>query len=137
NPIPPAGERVLCWGFVFPFSQDAWTLYLFHRRGGRALQGGPSLPDIPLPTGSTRILSLRSGANGSLTGFRGTGSAEAWQQHFTTEFTNRRWRTVQDWERAGDVWTARFAADEHSSGDVVDVQLSKGSDGSLTGLLSG
>ncbi len=132
-------DRVVCWGFAFPQGPDVWSLLL--SSSASAAQRLSPLPEVVLPRGCTRILTLRNDAGDALSTFEGAVTIDAARTAFDRAFEERGWYVANLWQHREGRWTARFASpasDRPTTGwrGAIDIQLTTGSGGTLTGLLN-
>jgi hypothetical protein len=137
NPGPTTGRRVVCWTLAFPSGSSAWTVFTYYPTTNSRGAVSPTLPQIVLPAGSRRVLSLRDEAGGALIAFAGVGPAEVWAHEFDQWCRAEGGVIARDWERSETSWTARyrFGAGEHPT--WIDIHIRPGEAGQLSsGMLS-
>ena len=129
--------RVVCWGFLFPFSPTAWTTYLFSPTGAAGSADG-EIPQVELPADSRRTLALREAHGGMLVGFQGPDGGENWKVHFETVFKKLGWSLTGSWNSTANGGGARFQRlpdGKNSTELLADVNFSLGERGEWNGLL--
>lgn len=135
------GFRVVTWGLAVPRSPEGregrsagqWTLYAFHPAGpAKAVIAG--LPEVPLPPGGRRLLSLRVAGGGSMVTFQGMAQVGAWKQFFDRWFESQGWRASGTWQSAGAAWHVRYGPPGVAAASA-DVQIAPDSHGGLTGMV--
>jgi len=135
NQVARAVRRVVIWGLGVPVRPQTWTLDTFHLAGwsDRPVVG---LPDISIPPGSSRTISLRASHGGGMVAFKGSSQPEDWQAFFDRWFLGRGWTAGDDWRRSGGGWHRRYAAGAGQPPASVDVRFGPGTKGQLSGLLT-
>jgi hypothetical protein len=140
--VAESGFRVVTWGMAVPrgaapFGQATpsavpWALYVFHRAGS-VLPAAGGLPEIALPAGCRRLVSMRVAGGGSMTTFQGTARIGGWQRFFDAWFSSHGWTSGGGWPSAGPAWHCRYRpAKERWSASVEIVEDGRGC---LTGLV--
>jgi hypothetical protein len=128
------GARLVCWGMAMPVGERAWTLYLFRESS----TGSPSpsgLPNVPLPPGANRNLSVRDERGGLVLGFYGSGSAPNWMKFYDDWFARQGWSKTDKWSTGAEAWSARFTPQQVSQAGSVEIRFAADHDGEMTGLL--
>ena len=126
-----SGFRVVVWAVAMPVGDEGWTLYCF-QPAERASETASALPEIPLPPGGHRSLSLQAVDGAGLTAFDGPYQPEAWKRFYADWFRRQAWPTATAWQPAGAAWYAKFAATDRGT---VDIQFGPDGRGGLSGLL--
>lgn len=135
--IASVESRVVSWGLAFPAvtdeepPNDRWTLFTLTAENPRNNSTG-QLRALPLPPQSRRTMSLQGKSGAIMVGFRGTGSAHAWQMFYNQKLTGPTWTPTSNWRHDGPTWQRSFTSPR---GGRLDVQLIEEADGSLNGLL--
>jgi hypothetical protein len=141
SPPPPAGtqlaetsRRVVIWGLAVPAGRDAWALYTFQPQPtvGQRTDG---LPDIPLPGGSKRLVSLRASGGARIVAFAGPEQPDAWMRFYDAWFSQPDWKAQRAWQRIGPGRQARYVAANGHGLATVDIRLGPDRGGQWTGLL--
>jgi len=134
NETARSGVRLVCWGIAMPVGERAWTLYLFHESRAGASSSG-SLPDVPLPDGARRNLSLRDEKGGALIGFSGRGSAKTWMTFYDDWFSRQGWSQTYQWSVGAAAWSASYRRPRESETGRVEIRFAADERGELTGLI--
>ena len=134
--VAGSGFRVVTWGLAVPRGTPGreWTLYTFHP-AGPARAAVADLPEIPLPPGGQRLLSMQVAGGGAMVTFQGVAQVGAWKQFFDRWFSSHGWRPATGWRAAGSSWHVRYGPAAGDAGASADVQFSPDSRGGLTGLV--
>ena len=125
--------RVVAWALAFPAAARGWTLLTFLSTGSKK-EPLAELPEVALPPGSQRVLSVRGLDGSGLVSFRGKGRVEVWVRFYDSWFSRVGWSTTTGWSQVGPVWSGRFVG-EGQSGGSADVQLGSQGQGELSGLV--
>ena len=144
QPVVESGFRVVTWGMAVPRGTasvgqrtppvEQWTLYVFHAAGpARAAADG--LPEVALPEGSRRLVSMRVAGGGSMTTFQGAAQASGWQRFFDDWFSSHGWTSGEGWPSAGPVRHCRYRPAAGHGSASVEVEIADDGRGGLTGLL--
>jgi hypothetical protein len=126
--------RLVCWGMAMPAGENIWNAYVFQG----AHQGDPAatgLPEIPLPPGSRRNLSLRDEHGGALVGFSGSGSAPQWMNHFDDWFIAQGWLNGEGWRTGDGSWSARYHKQVSPTAARVEIHFAEDLRREFTGLI--
>ena len=126
--------RLVCWGMAMPAGKNVWNAYVFQgaARGSPAATG---LPEVPLPPGSRRNLSLRDERGGALVGYSGSGSGQAWMKHYDGWFAAQGWSSNEGWRTEGGTWSARFRNQKDPAAGWVEIHFAEDAHRELTGLV--
>jgi hypothetical protein len=128
------GIRLVCWGMAMPVGERAWTLYLFRESpSGSASPSG--LPNVPLPAGAQRNLSVRDERGGALIGFSGSGSARNWMTFYDDWFARQGWSKTDKWSIGAESWSASYRRPQAPQAGRVEIRFAVDHDGEMTGLL--
>ena len=116
--------RVVSWGIGLPgnSNETAWTLYTYSAHRQRLPVGGKTLPDLPTPQGSRKILTLQSPSGSSMVVLAGPGRRADWKEQIQRHFEKRQWKKVEDWRQTGNTDLVQFAVTAKSR---VVIQLAK------------
>ncbi len=142
QPVAESGFRVVTWGMAIPRGAAAvgqrtppakeWTLYVFHPAdSATTLAGG--LPEISLPPGGRRLVSMRVAGGGSMTTFQGAARIGGWQRFFDDWFSSHGWTSGGGWPSAGPAWHCRYRPSNGRSS--ASVEIVDDGRGGLTGLV--
>lgn len=127
--------RLVCWGIAMPAREKAWTLFLFRETPTKGTS--PSgLPNVPLPPGASRNLSVRDERGGLVLGFSGSGSAQIWMKFYDDWFLRQGWSKTDKWSTGTEAWSARFSNPKAPGAGYVEIRFAEDSHGELTGLLN-
>ncbi len=145
QPVGESGFRVVTWGMAIPrgappFGQPTppvapWTLYVFHPASCATTAAAGELPEIPLPAGSRRLVSMRVAGGGSMTTFQGVARIGGWQRFFDDWFSSHGWTAGDGWPPAGPAWHCRYRPADGRSPASVEVEIAEDGRGALTGLV--
>jgi hypothetical protein len=127
-------RRVVCWGMAMPARERAWTLYVFQESPVIDTLS-PGLPNVPLPLGAQRNMSVRDERGGAVIGFSGTGSAHAWMKFYDDWFSGQGWPQTDKWSIGADAWSASFSRLPASPAGRVEIRFAAEGNGQLTGIL--
>ena len=144
--LAAVAHRVVVWGLALPVGPEAWTVLTFQPevRGG---QQPVPLPEVPIPPGCRRTLSMRVADGGGTLGFVGPQEPKAWIAFYDRWFATHTWKRAGAWQQLGSGWHARYTMPEegqtHPSGGTgkmprqwdVDVHFGSDGPGRSTGLL--
>jgi hypothetical protein len=144
QPVVESGFRVVTWGMAVPRGTasvdqrtspvEQWTLYVFHAAGpARAAADG--LPEVALPAGSRRLVSMRVAGGGSMATFQGAARASGWQRFFDDWFSSHGWTAGEGWTSAGPVRHCRYRPAAGHGSASAEVEIADDGRGGLTGLL--
>lgn len=125
-----ASTGVLSWGIAVPAAESSWTIFVYPG-SGVGYSPVPGRPQVELPTGTFRTMSLASENGGGLLGFTGSADPAACRAHFDRWATATNTPRAATWRKIGTQWLARFGKEETG---WVDVHLFE-EDGRLTGGL--
>lgn len=115
-------RRVLVWGTVIQNGESAWNLYTFQSRTVADRQAAGT-HDVPLPSGSRRLMSLTSASGSSWLAFQTAESCDRSQSFFAERLTltgassvawsqlDKNWQGVGTWRGAKDRLFIRLAPD--------------------------
>ena len=142
--VVESGFRVVTWGLAVPraaspFGQRTppakeWTLYVFHVAGPASAAAG-GLPQIALPAGSRRLVSMRVAGGGSMTTFQGAARIGGWQRFFDDWFSSHGWTSRGGWPSAGPARHCRYRPAGGRPSASVEVEIAEDGRGGLTGLV--
>jgi hypothetical protein len=97
---------------------------------------GP-IPNVELPPGARRTLSLGDAEGALLMAFEGDGPPSAWVQFFDRSWQERGWRSVVSQQDGGSRWFGHYRLERGSEAAVIDIQFSRSSsEPGLVGLLT-
>jgi len=116
--------RVVSWGIGLPANSEEsqWTLYTYSAHRQRLPVGGKTLPDLPRPEGSRKILTLQSPSGSSMVVMAGPGRRADWKEQIQRHFEERQWKVVEDWRETGNIALIQFSGAKKSR---VVIQLAK------------
>jgi hypothetical protein len=144
GPVAESGFRVVTWGMAIPRGAAAlgqrtppvkqWTLYVFHPASAAPAAAG-GLPEIPLPAGSRRLVSMRVAGGGSMTTFQGAARIGGWQRFFDAWFSSHGWTSGEGWPSAGPARHCHYRPADGRSAASVEVEIADDGRGGLTGLV--
>jgi len=124
-------RRVVSWGLGVHVADERWMLFCISHR--RALAESRSeLPEIEIPPGAQRNLSLRAADREVLVNFQGRGLPGDWMDFYDRRFEHLGWKAA-DGQRSGTIWHARYSKPGVGR---VDVHLIAGGGRRLRGMLS-
>jgi hypothetical protein len=130
----PSGSRVVTWGLAIPGEGSQWTLYTLQWTPSSGGEAGPS-EDIPIPSGSARILSVRATGGGAMVSFRGPPDVEAWKRFFDSWVSLHHWRAVGPWRQYGLNWHLHCEKDRSAQGGTMDLHFGPDTRGGQSGLV--
>lgn len=129
-----AAKRLLCWGMAMPLGNSAWTLYVFRQSAARHAPAD-DVPDVPLPPGALRNLSVRDAQGGGLVGFSVNAPADTLMKFYDDWCSRHEWVATDGWQAGDRVWTARFRTAGDPGAALVDVRFAEDRGGLLLGLI--
>jgi len=132
--IAPPAPRVVIWGLAIPAGRQQWTLWTFHPSSSSP-GFHAARPEVPLPPGSRRLLSVRVAGGGGVVSFHGAGDAESWKAFFEEWSKRNDWRTVGTWRQNGSMWHLRWVRAGSEPAERLDLHFGPDDRGQLTGLL--
>jgi hypothetical protein len=112
-----------------------WTLYVFHPASSATTAAAGGLPEISLPAGSRRLVSMRVAGGGSMTTFQGAARIGGWQRFFDDWFSSHGWTSGDGWPSGGPAWHCRYRPADGRSPASVEVEIADDGRGGLTGLV--
>jgi hypothetical protein len=124
-------RRLICYGLAMPAGEQLWTL-LIVKGAPAGSNSSAGSPDIPLPPGAARTLSLRDSQGSVLLGFAGKALASEWITFYEDLAEARGWTRLTAWSAGNESWAARFARRDRG---WVDIRLANDRRGELTGVL--
>jgi hypothetical protein len=127
-------RRVVIWGLAIPAGLEAWTVYTFQPVSSSDSLPGEG-PEVPLPPGSRRLVSLRTADGGAIAAFAGPEQPDAWVEFYRAWSVRHDWKPVQDWQRVGSRWHARYTSATGEPPTWIDVQFGPDGRGQYTGLV--
>lgn len=133
------GERMVCWGFAFPQGKRTWTTFLSGSQSAAARIS--PVPEVALPKGCERVLSLRSDGGDGLMAFAGASDIAESRAELDRWFVDREWRLASPWREYAGRWTVRYATplrDDSRSGwtGTVDMEIQSDGPGRVRGLMN-
>ena len=132
--IAPSAPRVVIWGLAIPAGRQQWTLWTFHPSSPSP--GFPAaLPEVPLPPGSRRLLSVRVPGGGGVVSFHGAGDAQSWKTFYEEWSKRSGWRAVGSWRQNGSMWHLRWVRAGNEPAATLDLHFGPDDRGQWTGLL--
>jgi hypothetical protein len=144
QPVVESGFRVVTWGLAVPrgagrFGRRTppvkeWTLYVFHAANPVATATG-GLPEVALPEGSRRLVTMRVAGGGSMTTFQGAARIGGWQRFFDDWFSSHGWTSGGGWPSAGPMRHCRYRPAGGRSPASAEVEIAEDGRGGLTGLV--
>jgi hypothetical protein len=123
-----ASTGVLSWGIAVPDADSSWTIFVYPG-SGVGHSSIPGLPQVELPTGTIKTMSLASENGGALLGFSGSIDPAACRAHFDRWAATTNTPQAAPWRKIGPQWMARFGKEDIG---WVDVHLFE-EDGRSTG----
>lgn len=127
-------QRVVVWGMAMPMDGETWTVFTFQPDAATGL-ASDVLPEVPLPDGCRRTLSMRVAGGGATLAFEGPKGPEQWTGFYDRWFAVYNWKVDGGWQRFGQKWYARYTAPGPDGGGSVDVHFRSQPAGPSTGLL--
>jgi len=119
-------DRVVVLGVALPVGPDTWTLLSF-QPGGPVGQPSAGLPEVPIPAGCRKTLSMGVAGGGAVLAFEGPSEPKTWISFYDRWFAAHDWKTIGGWQESGTGWHARYAPPAQDPAASVDVHL--GGDG--------
>ncbi len=126
--------RVVIWGIAVPAAANAWSLYVFQAKAATGLHADSS-PEVALPPGSSRLVSLRAADGGGIVAFSSTLGGDELKRYYDRWFMERNWTTQRNWEHSSNAWSGQFAESLKEHRMVADVRLGADLQGRWTGLV--
>ena len=111
-----AAQRVVVWGMAMPMDGETWTVFTFQPDAAVGL-ASDGLPEVPLPDGCRRTLSMRVAGGGATLAFEGPQGPEQWTDFYDRWFAVYNWKAEGGWQRFGQKWYARYVARGRTGAD--------------------
>jgi hypothetical protein len=127
--VADLGPRVVTWGLAVPKGPHLWTLLTFHPADCSA--GSRAATEVPLPPGSTAVLSLKASRRESVVSFRGPTSVDAAKQFYDHWIVENGWKAPGGWRQMDATWHLRCEQGRRAA----DVRVFPDARGGTRGLL--